>query len=74
MKKTKWFPAHVLPVRKGVYEVKDTGARAGWYAYWNGHHFGYRTITPKDAYRARSYATVLPRLTCWRGLTTPEGR
>ena len=38
-KMTKWFPPHLKPVRKGVYEVKFTpknSSESYMYAAWNG--------------------------------------
>jgi hypothetical protein len=34
-KMTKWFPPHIKPVHKGVYEVKDPFWGA-IYSYWTG--------------------------------------
>ena len=38
-KMTKWFPPHIKPARKGVYEVKFTPKglyESYFYAMWNG--------------------------------------
>ena len=38
-KMTPWFPPHIKPVHKGVYEVKFTPKglhESYWYAAWNG--------------------------------------
>jgi hypothetical protein len=67
MKRTKWFPASIKPVRKGVYERKYY-----WgvdYAYWNGSDWCASGETPGAAYCWRHLLSdfFLP----WRGLTEP---
>ena len=50
-KMTPWFPAHIKPVREGVYEIQ------WWYvdcwdygfSYWNGEQWTNSTETPEKA-------------------------
>jgi hypothetical protein len=40
VKKTKWFPANVKPVRVGWYQVKcDMGFTCGGMHFWNGKYW-----------------------------------
>jgi hypothetical protein len=67
MKRTKWFPASIKPVRKGVYERKyDWGVD---YAYWNGWDWGVVGKTPGEAHDRRRLLSDF--LIPWRGLTEP---
>jgi hypothetical protein len=77
MKLTDWYPAHVKPVREGVYErdAADSDGRA--FAYWDGNRwFSLHWVglsDPKTAARAIECARAAvtpsswPR-TAWRGL------
>lgn len=76
---TDWFPADVKPVRKGVYQVRDSGGYAisltVGFAYWDGNKFGFRAFMPRTdtgnierAYDLRTLPTSWPALVPWRGL------
>lgn len=75
MKKTPWFPGHVKPARKGVYERKGFG---GTYSEWDGKRWllGANDVDaasdwgdwPRREDR-RSFWQDHP----WRGLTTKDG-
>ncbi|CAB4180564.1 hypothetical protein UFOVP1049_55 [uncultured Caudovirales phage] len=39
-KMTPWFPAHIKPVRKGVYEVRTPNNKGNKYCYYD--HRGWR--------------------------------
>jgi hypothetical protein len=69
-KLTPWFPAHVVPVRIGVYEVDDEdGIDGPWYAYWDGRKFGFRCWKgPQEAFNYRYDKTYLSEFSKWRGL------
>lgn len=69
-KLTPWFPAHMPPEHKGVYEVEDSDEIEGpWYAYWDGKRFGYRYWkSPKSAEIHMDDKTCCPALAKWRGL------
>ena len=46
MKKTKWFPHKIKPVREGVYETRYFG---NGYSYWTGKKWGWEGGTPREA-------------------------
>lgn len=73
---TPWFPEDITPVRRGVYQVKETDAE-DCYAYWDGERFGYRcwewascsqTEAAAHAYKCRELPTSLSARISWRGL------
>ena len=65
MKLTPWYPPYVVPVRKGVYEVRQPG----WYSYWNGEGFNWQDCKgPEQAYVNRSSFTACSPRQSWRGL------
>jgi len=67
MKLTPWFPADVMPVRPGVYEVN---ARPGpWYRRWDGRHWFAGDHTPENA--ASSKCALFMNTNPWRGLAEP---
>ena len=72
MKLTPWFPASVVPVRVGVYEVRDQHIDTSHcFAYWDGDRFGFRVWnSPKNAAHpiVRKLSTSLPMRTEWRGV------
>jgi len=71
-----WFPKHIVPVRVGVYQVKESKdyGRKPWYAYWDGKKFGYRALSVDDAFELRWQMTMLPAQCKWRGLASRTGK
>jgi len=68
---TPWFPAHVNPVRTGVYQ-RDMrwGAGVVRYAYWAGNGWRASAATPDIAHKMTARSKV--RHVNWRGLTETE--
>jgi len=72
MKLTPWYPAHVKPVRKGVYEMD---AWDSWFRYWDGKHWYCGAFTPEDAYEEwLDGRTIADADFDWRGLASPSGK
>jgi hypothetical protein len=75
MKTTEWFPAHVKPVRVGVYEIlmqvieDRLGGQAleQGFCYFGGVGWAVTQSTPEDA-KARG-AILGSQHKAWRGLT-----
>lgn len=70
MKKTPWFPAHVQPVRPGVYECGSDIAGV-WYRYFDGArwHFGNRRLEAACAGLPSPIGRIpIEHLPKWRGL------
>lgn len=44
---TEWYPAHIKPVREGVYEIK--AGPPPWFRYWNGSSWHWGGDTPLEA-------------------------
>lgn len=63
---TPWYPAEVLPVRVGVYEVKAWSYH--WYSHWNGTRWGFCERTPREAHKYRAGRTDR-QIIQWRGLS-----
>lgn len=63
---TAWFPAHIKPVRVGVYETKIEGLDNSGFSMWLGNGWGF-------TYQCEEYARVSVGLgfkdKIWRGLT-----
>ena len=68
MKLTPWFPANVLPVRPGVYEV-DKYIGTHWYRRWDGKYWFAGNYAPEDA--ASSKHALVMNAHPWRGLAKP---
>jgi hypothetical protein len=69
MKFTPWFPADVMPVRPGVYEVHSPdGTR--WYQRWDGECWYRRRSTPESAASEMEQLWFFNSLP-WRGLAEP---
>ena len=67
-KMTKWFPPHIKPVRKGVYEVKFTPKglyESYFYAMWNGKRWS-RVATYDEMARFHQNFDALQNK-YWRG-------
>ena len=72
MKLTPWFPADVLPVREGVYEVQPMSYPGPFYRYFDGERWwvgGQSTSVARELNGEFQPNFPLP----WRGLTA-EGK
>jgi hypothetical protein len=70
---TNWFPAHIKPGRKGVYQVTLWRNQVG-YAYWNGKvwsWFDSERISDKEFLEDIEDGNTHDELK-WRGLTEPQ--
>jgi hypothetical protein len=74
-KMTPWFPPHIKPARKGVYQITYTGV--GWgesqdplYATWNGLRWSSASWKKRDGYHTRFLDAVQNK--CWRGFTEKQ--
>ena len=47
-KLTPWFPAHIKPVRKGVYKISPC-VGSDWFRRWDGANWLWGARTPEDA-------------------------
>lgn len=71
---TEWYPAHIKPVRVGMYEVKQKGivALVPTYAYWNGGHWGFYRSDFRFAGLYSADKSEANQEKEWRGFTTPQ--
>jgi len=69
MKLTEWYPAHIKPVRKGVYETKCLELAWSTYQYWNGERWGgfCKTIHSADTKHNRNFVSSCQNQ-MWRGI------
>lgn len=67
MKKTRWFPAHIKPVRPGVYETNLFSPNGGNYAYWDGKRWAVAFAHVPLANSIRNYCDAIQEKE-WRGL------
>jgi len=69
-KMTNWFPPHIKPVRKGIYQIKYTKkqnpAYRAMYATWDGTHWSTGSYNLWDEYHKQFYAN---QKKFWRGFT-----
>ena len=66
--RTEWFPAHIKPVRKGVYECSYSwGIR---FAHWDGKFWGGYSVELNQAYGNR-FLPSRHQECAWRGLAKP---
>lgn len=65
---TKIFPAHIKPVRVGVYKTKIFEWR---YSYWDGKFWSFSKDSVCDAYAVK-WNTSNFQNKQWRGLTTEQ--
>lgn len=66
---TEWFPAHIKPVRKGVYEAYIE-SMPFWkkftpYAFWDGRQWHNTSDTVEDAIKAGKIGSIQAKV--WRG-------
>jgi len=73
-KMTPWFPPHIKPVRKGVYQIKYTKkqnpAYSAMYATWDGTHWSTGSYNLDDAYHQQFYVANQKKF--WRGFTEEQ--
>lgn len=69
MKLTEWYPAHIKPVRKGVYET-DMSGRLG-YSYWTGKQWSNQSLNAAYAERYKTWTQLASQEKKWRGLAEP---
>lgn len=64
MKRTPWYPAHIKPVRVGMYEIQVSGFVFSGY-WWDGK----RWLAGENS----AYSLWTQTKLKWRGLTAPVG-
>ncbi len=64
MKKTAWFPAHIKPVHKGLYQVR--AGVVSTYANWDGEHWCLMSPNPYEASKQKHASWRQDRI--WRGI------
>ena len=73
-KMTNWFPPHIKPARKGVYQIKYTQtentAYLSRYATWNGTHWSVGSYNMDDAYHTQFNKSIQKKF--WRGFTEKQ--
>ena len=71
---TDWFPAHIKPVRVGVYEVKtkDWNSLTPTYALWDGYCWGYFIGSVKSAILSHPGKAEAVQNKQWRGFTEKQ--
>ena len=70
---TTWFPPHIKPVHKGVYEIKFTPRElldAPMYATWNGLMWSSASSKKSDDCHKRFYGSIQEKY--WRGFTEKQ--
>jgi len=72
MKRTKWFPAGIKPVREGLYETRVDGSQTAVWSCWK----GYWTAASEDKHWVMQKAAIGDRSFWqqrnWRGLQGDE--
>ena len=73
-KMTPWFPPHIKPVRKGVYQIKYTQIEntkyLSRYATWNGTYWSAGSYNMDDAYHQQFNKSIQNKF--WRGFTEEQ--
>ena len=79
-KMTDWFPSHIKPVHKGVYEVRTPNSKENKYAYYD--HRGWRLCSNRIDYAEQekhytsstntSYSSMVLVGSKWRGFTEKQ--
>ena len=70
---TDWFPPHIKPVHKGVYEITFTSRHnmyAPMYATWNGFRWSVASHGKNDVYHTRFLDAEQNKY--WRGFTEQQ--
>ena len=71
---TEWFPAHIKPVRNGVYEVDTPNCHANKYAYFDRHGWRLCSSTIEEANDQKTdledldESSMTLKTSQWRGL------
>ena len=69
MKLTEWYPAHIKPVREGVYETSMSGRRG--YSYWTGRQWSNQSKHAVYTERSKAWIGGANQKKNWRGLAEP---
>ena len=72
-KMTDWFPPHIKPVHKGVYQIKFSNRNkreAPLYATWNGGRWSVSSNGKNDMYHTRFLYAYQDKY--WRGFTEKQ--
>jgi putative component of toxin-antitoxin plasmid stabilization module len=77
-KMTNWFPSHIKPVHKGVYEVRTPNHRGNKYCYYDQH--GWRLCSDRIDYAEQEkhytsefiHSSMLLVGSKWRGFTKEQ--
>ena len=69
---TPWFPPHIKPVHKGVYEVKFTAVRSilPMYATWNGRKWSFASFFASGDWHKKFRGVDQEKY--WRGFTKEQ--
>lgn len=68
---TEWYPAHIKPVRVGVYEIGPGPRRL--YSYFDGQNWGWMTFDLDFAKELRdAHDEIRHSSLVWRGFTKPQ--
>jgi hypothetical protein len=70
MKPTEWYPAHIEPVRDGVYQLLNLSTMLTFYANWHKGAWAIGCTHALDAAQYR-YPSLVQKRWPWRGLTSP---
>lgn len=67
-KLTKWFPGHITPYHKGVYEVKSIVEGNTKYSKWTGKNWMFMRDTPERAATCTMGMRSTNQRKEWRGI------
>ena len=69
---TPWFPSHLKPVHKGVYQIKFTAVKRYplMYATWNGLKWSYASYKKSDGWHKQFRGADQDKY--WRGFTEKQ--
>jgi len=71
MKLTKWFPAYIKPVRRGVYETRIDSFHnntPGAVSRWNGKRWSHQIGKNANKIYLRDFGEAAAQNKSWRGL------
>ena len=77
-KMTDWFPSHLKPVRKGVYEVQTPNKKGNKYCYYDSRGWRLCSDNIKFAEQEKHYTSYFMRSSMvlvgskWRGFTKEQ--
>jgi hypothetical protein len=69
MKFTEWYPGHIKPFRKGVYQQRCGQGREIGYQKWDGTRWSDWYPTIEGAEKSKNFAISCNQNDPWRGLT-----